>query len=94
MDAPSATNRISSVAEATTHMFTALHNLRVDRATTSRDLGAEQPVTMTQQLREVRAADLPALKAALVAMERVRLPRAADRHRRPRRAGEEARRAA
>jgi hypothetical protein len=69
-----ATNRISSVAEATTHMFTALHNLRGDRATTSRDLGAEPPVTMTQQLKDVRAADLPALKAALVAMERVSYP--------------------
>ena len=55
-------------------MFTALHNLRVDRATTSRDLGAEPPVTMTQQLKDVRAADLPALKAALVAMERVGYP--------------------
>ena len=55
-------------------MFTALHNLRVDRATTSRDLGAEHPVTMTQQLKDVRAADLPALKAALVAMERVSYP--------------------
>ena len=37
-----AINRIASVAEATAYMFTALHNLRVDRATTSRDLDAEQ----------------------------------------------------
>jgi methyl-accepting chemotaxis protein len=67
-------SRIAAVADATTYMFTALHNLRVDRATTSRDLNAEQPVQMNQQLRDVRAADLPALKSALVALERVDFP--------------------
>src|SRR6476660_401088 len=66
--------RIAAVADVTTYMFTALHNLRVDRATTARDLGAEQPVTMTQQLKDVRAADLPSLKSALVALERVEFP--------------------
>jgi methyl-accepting chemotaxis protein len=66
--------RIAAVADVTTYMFTALHNLRVDRATTARDLNAEQPVTMTQQLKEVRAADLPALKSAMVALERVDFP--------------------
>jgi methyl-accepting chemotaxis protein len=67
-------NRIAAVADATAYMFTALHNLRVDRASTTRDLNAEQPVTMTQQLRDVRAADLPALKSAVTAMERIDYP--------------------
>src|SRR4051812_18890344 len=66
--------RIAAVADVTSYMFTALHNLRVDRATTSRDLNAEQPVTMNQQLKEVRATDLPALKSALAALERVDFP--------------------
>ena len=69
-----AATRIAAVADVTAYMFTALHNLRVDRATTARDLNAEQPVTMTQQLKDVRAADLPALKSALVALERVDFP--------------------
>jgi methyl-accepting chemotaxis protein len=66
--------RIAAVADVTSYMFTALHNLRVDRATTARDLNAEQPVTMNPQLKEVRAADLPALKSALTALERVEFP--------------------
>ena len=67
--------RIATVAEATTHMFTALHNLRVDRNTTARDLTAEESVlTMNAQLKEARAADLPALKSALAALERIDFP--------------------
>jgi methyl-accepting chemotaxis protein len=68
-------SRIAAVADVTSHLFTALHNLRVDRAATARDLIAEQPVAvMTQQLKEVRAADLPALKSAFAALERVDFP--------------------
>ena len=63
--------RIAAVADVTTHMFTALHNLRVDRATTARDLNAEQPIPMKDQLKEVRAVELPALKSAVTALERV-----------------------
>src|SRR5262249_43063671 len=66
--------RIAAGADVAAYMFTALHNLRVDRATTSRDLNAEQPVTMSPQLKEVRAADLPALRSALAALERVDFP--------------------
>ena len=70
-----ATNRISSVAEATTHMFTALHNLRVDRASTFRDPSADrQHTAIGQQLKEARAAEMPALKAAVVALDNVPLP--------------------
>ena len=70
-----ATNRIASVAEATTHMFTALHNLRVDRASTYRDLIADrQHAGVAQQLKEAREGDLPALKAAVAALDKVALP--------------------
>src|SRR5262245_1558890 len=66
--------RIAAVADVTTSMFTALHNLRVDRATTARDLNAEQPIPMKDQLKEVRAVELPALKSALAGLERVDFP--------------------
>jgi methyl-accepting chemotaxis protein len=70
-----ATDRIASVAEATTHMFTALHNLRVDRASTYRDLIADrQHAGVAQQLKDAREGDLPALKAAVVALDKVALP--------------------
>ena len=70
-----AVSRIGAVAEATAYMFTALHNLRVDRASTSRDLNSEKPLTaMTPQLKEVRAADLPALKSAVAALGNVDFP--------------------
>jgi methyl-accepting chemotaxis protein len=53
-----AVSRIGAVAEATSYMFTALHNLRVDRASTTRDLNADKQLTdITQQLKDVRAAD-------------------------------------
>jgi methyl-accepting chemotaxis protein len=68
-------NRIATVAEATAHMFTALHNLRVDRATSFRDLNSDKPPTgMTQQLKDSRAAEMPALKSAVIALENVDFP--------------------
>jgi methyl-accepting chemotaxis protein len=71
----SATNRISAVAEATTHMFTALHNLRVDRASTFRDLIADRTHPgIAKQLKEARDAEMPALRAAVVALDKVPLP--------------------
>ena len=61
-----AVNRIAVVADVSADMFTALHNLRVDRATTSRDLNADaQFATLPQQLIEVRGGDMPALKSAV-----------------------------
>ncbi|MFL5031401.1 MAG: methyl-accepting chemotaxis protein, partial [Xanthobacteraceae bacterium] len=67
-------NRSAAVAEASSHLFTALHNLRVDRASTTRDLNSENPTVMTQQHKEVRAADLPALKSAVTALDNVDFP--------------------
>ena len=70
-----AVSRIGAVAEATSHMFTALHNLRVDRASTTRDLNTDKQLTdITQQLKDVRAADLPALKSAVVVLDTIDFP--------------------
>ena len=70
-----AVNRIAAVAEASGYIFTAMHNVRVDRASTTRDLLADKPVTaMTQVLREAREGDLPALKSALVALDAIDFP--------------------
>ena len=62
-------NRIAAVANVSSDLFTALHNLRVDRSNTNRDLLADQPLTTPNpQLREIRAAQMPALKSALTAL--------------------------
>jgi methyl-accepting chemotaxis protein len=62
-------NRIAAVTDVTAHMFTALHNLRTDRAATNRDLAGEKQLTApSSQVSEVRAAEMPALKAALEAL--------------------------
>ena len=68
-------NKIATVSEASGHLFTGLHNLRVDRASTTRDLNSDKQLTaIVPQLKEVREAEVPALKAALVALKAVDLP--------------------
>ncbi|MFL5093342.1 MAG: methyl-accepting chemotaxis protein [Xanthobacteraceae bacterium] len=63
-------NRSAAVAEASSHLFTALHNLRVDRASSFRDLSADRQFThMNQQIRDARTAEMPALKSITVALE-------------------------
>ncbi|WP_204310753.1 hypothetical protein, partial [Escherichia coli] len=58
-------SRIAAVSEATAHLFTALHNLRVDRSTTNRDLIGEARLTAPNpQTQQNRDAEMPALKAA------------------------------
>jgi len=66
-------DRISGVARTTAYVFTALHNLRVDRASSFRDLNAEQAfASISSQLREVREAEMPALKSALATLKTVK----------------------
>src|SRR5215471_19898465 len=67
-----AVKRIAAVAEASGHMFTALHNLRVDRSASFRDLMADKQFTaMSPILAQSREAEMPALKAAVVALDAI-----------------------
>jgi len=64
--------RIAAVVDASSYIFTALYSLRTDRASSYRELmGPNQYATLTEPLREAREADLPALKSAVIALERV-----------------------
>jgi methyl-accepting chemotaxis protein len=70
-----AVKRIAGVVDVSANFFTGLHNLRVDRATTFRELMADrQNAQLPTQLREVRDAEMPALKAGLAALETVDFP--------------------
>jgi methyl-accepting chemotaxis protein len=70
-----AINRIAAAADASAYMFTALHNLRSDRSRSYRMLIADQrldpkdPVFM-----QARDGEMPALKSALAALERLDFP--------------------
>ena len=65
-------SRAAAVADASAYLFTALHNLRFDRAVSRTELLAEKPATaMNPVLRDARANEMPALKAALAALQRV-----------------------
>jgi methyl-accepting chemotaxis protein len=67
--------RIAGVAEASAQLFTALHNLRVDRASGYRDLMADrQSTSLPPLLKRAREQEMPALKAALVALENLDFP--------------------
>ncbi len=65
-----AATRSAVIIDISRNLFTALHNLRVDRSTTMRDLGSERPLTaLAKQTQDVRAAGLAALKPAMAALE-------------------------
>jgi methyl-accepting chemotaxis protein len=70
-----AANRIAVVADASAYMFTALHNLRTDRSASFRDLSADKQFTGPSAIIvQVRSAEMPALKSALVALEAIEFP--------------------
>jgi methyl-accepting chemotaxis protein len=59
-------NRISEVANISSYMFTALNSLRVDRASTQRDLLLDnQPSAINQLIKEQRDREMPALNSTL-----------------------------
>jgi methyl-accepting chemotaxis protein len=60
------TGRILVVADASSNLFKAMHNLRSDRSTTSRNLTDDAPLSPDMQvyLRTTRDAELPAMRAA------------------------------
>ncbi|MGV3634255.1 MAG: HAMP domain-containing protein, partial [Pseudorhodoplanes sp.] len=64
-----------AVIDVSRNLFTALHNLRVDRSTTFRDLTGQRQLTeLSKQTQEVRAAELAALKPAIPALEALDFP--------------------
>ena len=65
-------NRITAVAEATGHLFKALHNLRYDRSNTNRDLLADKQFSgVSTLIKTARENEVAALKGALVALAAV-----------------------
>jgi methyl-accepting chemotaxis protein len=70
-----AAKRVVAAAEASSYVFTALPNLRVDRNGTNRDLLADKQFTgISPLLRDARETELPALNSALAALAAVDLP--------------------
>jgi methyl-accepting chemotaxis protein len=70
-----AVDRIAAVTEISGQLFTALHNLRVDRSSTNRELSYDHAQTShTKQNQEVRAVQMPALKAAIAGLEDIDYP--------------------
>ena len=66
--------RIASNAEASIHLFVALHNIRSDRSNTFRDLNNEKTGGPSGPLQKYRAADTAALQSALIALRSVDFP--------------------
>ena len=59
-------NRISQVANISAYMFTALNSLRVDRASTARDLLADKPPAgIGKMIKDQRDTEMPALASTL-----------------------------
>ncbi|MBI1203806.1 MAG: HAMP domain-containing protein [Rhodopseudomonas sp.] len=67
-------NHLAYVAEASTQLFTGLHNLRVDRAASNRDLRSDKSNGLSSSLAETRGAEMPALRAGLIALHEAKLP--------------------
>ena len=70
----SSASRALAVTDASGYLFTALHNLRFDRAVSRTELLADRQATMNTILRDARTNEMPALKSALVALESVDVP--------------------
>jgi methyl-accepting chemotaxis protein len=70
-----AVNRIAAVADTSAYLFTALHNLRVDRATSYRELLSDKQIVQMSPLHKAtREAEMPALKSALTALQATEFP--------------------
>jgi methyl-accepting chemotaxis protein len=69
-------NRISLVADASANLFKAMHNLRTDRATTSRLLNADSSPDseVDKYLRGTRDAEVPAMRDALELLPTMQFP--------------------
>src|SRR6266851_6802589 len=60
-------NRIAVVADASANLFRAMHNLRTDRSTTSRQMNSDQPIDpdIEKYLRNLRGSEMPAMAKGL-----------------------------
>ena len=58
-------NRIAHVADASAYLFTGIHNLRLDRSTSVRQMVGDAQDGIKPDLRGFREAEIPALKAGL-----------------------------
>ena len=62
----------AAVADVSSAMFTAMHNLRVDRSNSNRELIADKAATtLNQQVEAARKAEMPALRRAVTALAAV-----------------------
>jgi hypothetical protein len=70
------TGRILVVADASSNLFKAMHNLRSGRSTTIRNLTEDAPLSPDMQvyLRATREAQLPAMRAAASTLEGFEFP--------------------
>jgi hypothetical protein len=68
------TTRIAHNAEASIHLFASLHNLRVDRSSSFRDLNNEKPIGLSALLRATRAAEVAAFEKSVTALKAVEFP--------------------
>jgi hypothetical protein len=70
-----AARRVAVVADASGFAFTALHNIRVDRALTVRDLDAAGAVEAGEaaRLQSMRASEMPALRSLAELLETITL---------------------
>ncbi|MCM5555072.1 methyl-accepting chemotaxis protein [Pleomorphomonas sp. NRK KF1] len=67
--------RIETVSRATTQMFQALPNLRIDRSSTVRAIKAEEGLEgFVKQLSDARNAEMPAIEAAIATLQGADLP--------------------
>jgi len=70
-----AATRSATVVDISRNLFAVLHNLRVDRSTTIRDLNGERQLTaLAKQTQDVRSAEQAALKPAMAALEKFDYP--------------------
>ena len=67
--------RMAGVAEASGPIFTVLHNVRVDRSSTTRNLRSDKQLPTPDPLvKQVRDAEMPALKSSLSALAAADFP--------------------
>ena len=61
------TNRMAVIADTSSYLFKAMHNLRTDRSTSIRLLNSDQTVdgAIDKYLRDIRDTEMPAMAAAL-----------------------------